>query len=89
MLRFAKDDADRIERNKLKAAIDTYNDVWEEKKVKVGPVWVTKKVRKETVADKLRDNHLWEMGGSICICIYMYVYTHTHTHIYICIYVYV
>jgi hypothetical protein len=36
--------------NKLKAAIDTYNDVWEEKRVKVGPIWVTKKIRKQKLA---------------------------------------
>ena len=61
--RFAKEDAEREARNKLKSAVEQHADVWEEKKVKVGPIWVTKRVRKETLADKIRANHLWELGA--------------------------
>ena len=30
--------------------------------VQVGPIWVTRKVRKQKLADQLRENHLWEVS---------------------------
>jgi hypothetical protein len=33
--RFAKEDAEREAKNKLKLEMDEYNDLWEEQKVKV------------------------------------------------------
>jgi len=55
-------DAKREARNQLKMELQDYQDVWEYKRVKIGPIWFTRKVLKEKTENRLAEERAKEIS---------------------------
>ncbi len=55
-------DAKRQARNQLKMELQEYQDVWEYKQVKIGPLWFTRKVLKKQAEHHLAEQRANEMS---------------------------